>query len=151
MSLYNPISLRHPDVTLPHALRAAEQIAQRLRSLSSSVGPSSLATQFYTRIRVKAEDSIRKKIARNQMEFHQRSYSFADVDDYIGFRVVTLFDGALNDGMKYVVDLVRAGQQLQEFLFAPGLVWNTFHKAKFFKRTALANDCYARCRISFAE
>src|SRR4051812_35848818 len=66
MSAHDPISLHHPDVTLPQALQAAEQIAQRLRSLSHSVGPSSLATQFYTRIRVKAEDSIRNKIARNQ-------------------------------------------------------------------------------------
>src|SRR5579864_2895692 len=61
-------SLDSPEITERHIVFAAEQIAQRLRSLSISSGPSALAQQFYTRIRAKTPESIRGKIERKRRE-----------------------------------------------------------------------------------
>jgi ppGpp synthetase/RelA/SpoT-type nucleotidyltranferase len=151
------ISRHHPDMSLSRALNAAEQIAQRLRSLSISGGPSALSTQFYTRVRVKSRESIRGKVARN-LRFPKTppSYSFADLDDLVGFRLVTLYDDDLVNGddgnlksaaMTYIIDLVKAGQQSSQPLFRTGLIWgdDIFVRGKFFRRPKPATDVYTRC------
>jgi ppGpp synthetase/RelA/SpoT-type nucleotidyltranferase len=152
------ITLHHPDISLSQALNAAEQIAQRLRTLSISGGPASAATTFYTRVRVKSRESIRGKVARNQRyRDTPRSYSVADLDDLVGFRLVTLYDNELVEeqedrslksaAMSYIIDLIKAGQQSSQPLFGTGLIWNDniFLRGKFFRRRNSKADVYKRC------
>lgn len=145
-SLYDgpalPYGLDHPQVTLSKVIAGAEQVAQRLRTLSASAGPSSQSTQFYTRIRAKALDSIRGKIIRKQrdLEIPRVDYSFRDITDYVGVRVVTLYDPDLLDAIEYIVELVEAGSQLSEPLFERASVWDSFSEALFIPRTADKSD-----------
>jgi hypothetical protein len=118
------VSLRHPDITISDALNAGEQIAQRLRSLEDSVAPFSLRSHFYNKIRVKAHESIREKVKRIQQgdaeSKPQPLYSFRDLTDIVGFRLVTLYDDELPFAVTHVVDLVRSGQTLTPPLFSEG-------------------------------
>jgi len=142
-------SLDHPEVTQRLLISGAEQISQRLRTLSAAIGPSSLSTQFYTRVRAKSLESIREKIYRKRHEPDQRwrdpNYSFRKITDAVGFRIVTLYDQELITAIDYILDLVRAGQQLPEPLFERMFVWNIFREAKFIKRSSSENDPYANC------
>jgi ppGpp synthetase/RelA/SpoT-type nucleotidyltranferase len=144
------LRLDHPDVTLRLLLSGADQIAQRLRTLSATIGPTSRSTQFYTRVRAKSSDSIREKVSRKQREPDARrrnpNYSFRQLTDAIGLRVVTLYDKELITATNYILDLIRAGQQLPDPLFDRRFVWGLFREALFIKRRSdHDNDPYALC------
>lgn len=144
-----PRTLQHPDVTLPLALNAAAALVDRLRSLANSVGPSSLETQFYSRIRVKSIDSINEKITKNRYMYGQDSnsaYRFSELDDLVGFRIVTLYDDELIPAIEYVISLVRAGHQPKQPIFPSENIWESLRSAKFFLRNAHdINDRYLKC------
>jgi ppGpp synthetase/RelA/SpoT-type nucleotidyltranferase len=150
-----PITLSHPNITISDALYAAEQIAQRLQTLSDSLAPSSLRTQFYSRVRVKAHESIREKVKRKQQgsedEKPKPLYSFREMTDIVGLRLVTLYDDELTSAVKHVVDLVKAGQQLTQPLFKPGLIWHGFFEARFFRRSPEPGDIYLACHKALDE
>lgn len=151
---FPPTRLDHPKIGLPDVLTGSEQIAQRLRTLSASVGPSTQSQQFYTRIRVKGLDSIREKVDRHQRgeRYADPDYSFRQLTDFVGFRIVTLYDSDLPSAVDYVVNLLLAGQTLREPLFEPGLVLKSFYGAKFITRTKDdKKDIYFRCAKQFEE
>jgi ppGpp synthetase/RelA/SpoT-type nucleotidyltranferase len=150
------LALNHPEATLRLLLLAAEQIVQRLRILTGTMGPSSQSAQFYTRARAKTADSIRGKILRNQQGHNRQkerlpSYSFRQLTDTVGFRVVTLYDADLPSAMQYILDMVFAGQNLSDPLFKPEFVWSSFVEALFIKRTRDKLDPYADCLIRLRE
>jgi ppGpp synthetase/RelA/SpoT-type nucleotidyltranferase len=101
-----------------------------------------VSSQFYTRARGKTTESIVGKIR------HVRStpgtpdrpgrpdYSFRDITDYAGFRIVTLYDDQLLGAIDHIIDIVRAGQNLPEPLFAKGSIWDSFHDGVFNARTS---------------
>jgi len=141
-----PRSLQHPDVTLADALAAASSLVQRLRSLSNSVG--SFAPQFYTRIRAKSIESIHDKITKNQYMYNNESkptFNFADLDDIVGFRIVTLYDDELIPALDYIVSLVEAGHQPVQPMFPDRDVWSSLRQGKFFLRRDDPNDRYRKC------
>ena len=149
------VTLRHPDITISDALYAGEQIAQRLRSLEDSISPFGLRTHFYSKIRVKEHESIREKVKRiqqgNDEEPAKPLYSFRDLTDIIGFRIVTLYDDELPLIVKHIVNLVKAGQTMAQPLFKRGLIWESFHGAYFYKRSAEEGDVYRDCHKTLSD
>lgn len=144
-----PLPLNHPDVTLRLLLLGSEQIAQRLRMLIATVGPSTQASQFYTHVRAKTADSINEKIVRKQRGSEDDEpkpyYSFRNLTDAVGMRIVTLYDDDLLSALRCIRDIVEAGQNLPDPLFRRGFVWDCFHDANFIKRDATPGDPYATC------
>jgi len=144
-----PLPLNHPDVTLRLLLLGSEQIAQRLRMLIATVGPSTQASQFYTHVRAKTADSINEKIIRKQRGSEQEPakpyYSFRNLTDAVGMRIVTLYDDDLLAALTCIRDIVEAGQNLPDPLFRKGFVWDCFHDANFIKRDGTPGDPYATC------
>ncbi|MFC3229168.1 hypothetical protein ACFOGJ_18120 [Marinibaculum pumilum] len=133
----NATTLGNPEVSLELALSAAEQVAQRLRTLSNTIGPSYEAVLFYSRIRTKTKESIREKTSRKQKD-PKRSpyYSYHDMTDLVGFRAVTLYEAQLLEAMNFVISLVRAGQKLPEQLFNGDSLFLSFREALFFNSPA---------------
>lgn len=144
------ITLNHPDLSLDTAIAASNQIAQRLRSLSSSIGPSYDSVLFYSRVRTKSRSSIREKSARKRRENpNLSSYSFKSMTDLVGFRAVALYDNDLDSLVDFVLSLVRAGQNLTDPLFSPGPTVERFREAKFFYRPE--NEVYQKCKDYFQK
>ena len=144
-----PLNRFHPGVTQDILLSGAAQIAQRLHTLSSTLGPKSESKHFYTRVRAKASDSIRKKIFRKQRGIDSPTtkpdYSFRDLTDLVGFRIVTLYDDDLKESIDYILELIVAGQHLPDPLFTPGFVWDVFHETRFIAREDKEQDPYVKC------
>jgi ppGpp synthetase/RelA/SpoT-type nucleotidyltranferase len=149
--------LDHPKTTLADILVGAEQVVRRLRTLSDSAGPSLISSQFYTRARSKTLKSVQSKIylKRTSADAPRRDYSFRDITDYVGFRIVTLYDDDLIRAIDYVVEIVKAGQALSDPLFDQGNIWSSFYDANFNARieaeynSAIAEeqqeDIYYKC------
>jgi ppGpp synthetase/RelA/SpoT-type nucleotidyltranferase len=129
--------LDHPKTTLADILVGAEQVVRRLRTLSDSAGPNLISSQFYTRARSKTLKSVQSKIylKRTSGDASRLDYSFRDITDYVGFRIVTLYDDDLIRAIDYVVEIVKAGQALSDPLFDQGNIWSSFYDANFNART----------------
>lgn len=186
------LSLDSPEVTERDLVFAAEQVAQRLRSLSVSSGPSALAQQFYTRIRAKTPESIREKVSRKRRSALAQSrkieigiesgletfsseiveknlkdlhYSYRDITDAVGFRIVTLYDEQLKTAIDYALTLIDSGQRLSsDPLFQNESIlslrkpdvegntdcivstfrWELFHEGLFIRRDNVDGDPYAQ-------
>jgi ppGpp synthetase/RelA/SpoT-type nucleotidyltranferase len=124
-------------------LQAAEDVAERLRALTGSLGPDFFSTQFYTRIRVKSYSSIVQKIFRKRWEQDpspilsnrlstQRGkvgdddieppgepYSFHRITDLVGFRIVTLYDDDIEHAIRHLLSFIQASSGFREALFSP--------------------------------
>lgn len=146
-------TLRHPKVGISDALAAGEQVAQRLRSLSDSIGPAYVQNQFYRRVRVKAQASIIEKVKRKQRgdvaggthRDPRPLYSFRDLTDLVGFRIVTLYDADLVTAINHIVDMVSVGSDEPQPLFSEDNMWNSFREAQFYQREAADSDVYVTC------
>jgi len=134
--------LDHPETTLADILVGAEQVVRRLRTLSDSAGPSLISSQFYTRARSKTLKSVQSKIylKRTSGDSPRPDYSFRDLTDYVGFRIVTLYDDDLIRAIDYVVEIVKAGQALSDPLFDQGTMWSSFYDANFNARIEAKYD-----------
>lgn len=115
-------------------LHAAEQIAQRFGALLSSSGPTLHRTQFYTRIRVKSLESINEKIFRKRLIENKSAYSFSDLTDVVGARVVTLYDVELPDALQLILVNIRRGMMGSEPVFSGSTVWDAFDHAKIYHK-----------------
>lgn len=147
------LTLRHPSITVSDALFAGEEISQRLRSLSDSIGPSYIQNQFYRRVRVKGQASLREKVKRKQQGAPggrgtraRPLYSFRDLTDIVGFRIVTLYDNDLFNGLDHIVNLVKVGQREPQPLFDGSFAWHGFQEGHFYLRGARQQkDVYVQC------
>jgi ppGpp synthetase/RelA/SpoT-type nucleotidyltranferase len=107
------------DQEIFEALQAAEAVAQRLQALIGSSGPGFTSAQFYTRIRVKSYSSIVHKIQRKRRKKGDELYSFYDITDLVGFRIVTLYDDHIQTAIDDLLNLIAAGSEFDQFLFKP--------------------------------
>lgn len=142
-----------PDVNLLTAVAAAEQVVQRLRTLSNSAGPSAQATKFYTRARAKSVGSILEKVERKRIRSKkpQPNYSFRSITDIAGFRVVTLFDDQISTAIDYVLNIITSGIALAEPLFLPYTSSRCFLEAVFVVRSRDESDIYLQAKQHFEQ
>ncbi|MEM9128242.1 MAG: hypothetical protein AAGA97_00750 [Pseudomonadota bacterium] len=139
------LNLSDPDVSLEAALTSCEQISERLNRLSSTIGPSFQSLQFYTRLRTKSRESIEEKTTRKKSKDERgASYTFHEMTDLVGFRVVTLYDFQLPEAQQFVLSLVEAGQNLPQGLFFGNKMSEAFHEAKYY--TPRDDQDYTTCR-----
>jgi ppGpp synthetase/RelA/SpoT-type nucleotidyltranferase len=137
------------DQRIFQALYAAQQVAQRLSSLVTSLSPKYAHVRFYTRARVKTFDSIKAKINRKRNFERKPFYNLTSLTDIVGLRIVALYDEDLPEAMQFVLDLLRAGQTFVQPLIYGESIWTSFKEAKFFVRpgsTAVRPDIYRLCR-----
>jgi ppGpp synthetase/RelA/SpoT-type nucleotidyltranferase len=107
------------DQEIFETLQAADAVAQRFRALIASSGQDFAYTQFYTRIRVKSYNSIIQKIQRKRRQEGDELFSFHDITDIVGFRIVTLYDDDINNAINDLLKLIDAGGRFGESLFKP--------------------------------
>lgn len=144
------ISLQNPTTSLDLALSGASQIVQRLQSLSNAIGPDFEAKQFYTRLRVKSKNSIAGKIERKLLEKPDTfGYSFRDMTDLVGFRVVTLYHEDLIDSIDYVLSLYLAGMRTPQPIFEKHDFENSFIEGIFYWNKP--RDIYHQCHKHLSE
>ena len=133
------------DQGIFETLQAADTVAQRLRALMGGLGPDFSATQFYTRVRVKSYDSIIKKIYSKRRAAGDELYSFVDITDIVGFRIVTLYDDDIEKAIDHLLKLIDASRSFSQPLFSPYKPkypdhpdritrWDYIRQAKFFRR-----------------
>jgi ppGpp synthetase/RelA/SpoT-type nucleotidyltranferase len=152
------MQLRHlddPRITLPQLLAGSEQVVQRLRDISAGAGPLIKSSIFYTRLRAKTAESIEGKIANRRRDPKTPDYSFRNLTDYAGFRIITLSDNDLISAIDFVLKIIKAGQYIPDPVFEPGITFEAFHDATFNARTerdydgkkpvSQQNDIYYRC------
>ncbi len=146
-------SLDRPQISLSTAVAGAEQVTQRLRTLATSVGPSAQAEQFYVRARTKAVDSIvnKVKLKRSRKDDPDPDYSFRQLTDLVGFRIVTLFDHQIERAIDFIFDLVEAGAYLHDPLFDKGPVSNALVEALFVPRSKESTDVYRMAQEFFVN
>jgi ppGpp synthetase/RelA/SpoT-type nucleotidyltranferase len=129
------------DTEIFEVLQAAEDVAERLRALTGSLGPSFFSTQFYTRLRVKTYSSIIQKLNKKRWEDTPEAvdeknssakvgtgstrksavepYSFHRMTDVVGFRIVTLYDDDIRRAIEHLLSFIRASSGFQDALFSP--------------------------------
>lgn len=126
----DPITLQSDKLDLDRVLRAARQVSERVQSLSANLGASADSLLFYTRGRVKSRSSIYGK------EFKKRRggniYSYRNMTDLVGYRIVTLYPNQLNLAMNHISALLTAGQSLQQPIFEPGPLVHNLKEVIFF-------------------
>ena len=107
-----------------------------------SVGPDFVSTQFYTRVRVKSHDSIVKKIYAKRREPEGELFSFYDLTDLVGLRIVTLYDDEIEKAVEHLLKLIEDSSNLDEPLFKPFkpprpneiTLWDYIRDASFIRR-----------------
>ena len=112
-------SRNRTDQGIFETLQAAEAVAQRLRALIRSLGQQPITTQFYTRIRVKSYDSAVKKVYAKRRTTRNELYSFFDITDLVGFRIVTLYDDDIEKAVDYIFALLEASRRSPHPIFTP--------------------------------
>lgn len=146
------------DAEIFEILQAAEDVAERLKALTSSLGPDFFSTQFYTRIRVKTYSSIIQKLNKKRWEASSEvaeerdegepkkaaaePYSFYRMTDLVGFRIVTLYDDDIKRAIEHLLSFIRASSGFEEALFSPfepaeedkNDPWDFVREAIFFRR-----------------
>ncbi len=146
------IDVRSPALNLDLALTAAEQIYQRINFLLSATIPNFGQDVFYTRSRVKTRQSIFEKEGRKRRQgksSKQQFYSYRDMTDIVGVRVVTLYDVGLYGVQNLILALVEAGSAKPDPLFDNLNTARTFIEAEYYCRAQ--KDIYSRCRSELAD
>ncbi|MGJ8629116.1 MAG: hypothetical protein ACSHXB_19315 [Sulfitobacter sp.] len=140
----NIVNLDDPDVSLDVAINAADQIARRLNALASTIGSSDETFQFYSRTRVKTRASIEEKAVRKRKsENRGANYSFHEMTDLVGLRIVTLYEFQLPQAQKFILSLVSAGQTLPQPLFVGKSLETVLREAKYYAQDD--HDEYQTC------
>jgi ppGpp synthetase/RelA/SpoT-type nucleotidyltranferase len=127
-------------------LTAAEGVAERLRALTGSLGPDFLSTQFYTRVRVKSYDSAVKKVYTVRRVWKEPLYSFADIEDIVGLRIVTLYEDDILKAFDHLFfGMIKTGSTLSQPLFkllAPpkSQSWNYIKSVRVYRRPRVENQ-----------
>lgn len=141
MSQIDKIELTDDRIDLDLALRAAKQVAERVRSLSANIDSSSDSLLFYSRTRVKSRSSILGKEIRKKKD--GKLYNFRKMTDLVGYRIVTLYPTELKSAMDHVKSILLAGKSLREPLFMDGPLVHDFKEILFYG--AESNSYYKEC------
>ncbi|MDJ0922453.1 MAG: hypothetical protein QNI84_15095 [Henriciella sp.] len=143
------IDTSSPTLNLDLALLACDQISLRLNHLANAVVPGFSRDIFYTRSRVKSKQSIFEKEARKSRESKEEPpvpYSYRDMTDLVGFRIVTLYDAGLERTIDFILAMIEAGASDPNPLFSPLAFGDTFQEADFYTRSDMKRkDVYSRC------
>lgn len=101
------------DAEITQALSGANYVKDRLLSLIS-VGPFNIQSSYYAvKCRVKAEESLRKKIEYKKNIEGKKKYSAKDVTDVVGLRILTIFSETLLQATYDFLDFITLCQSPQ--------------------------------------
>lgn len=133
MSLNRPsvLPLTSPLIDLDTALIAAEQIVSRISTLSEMVTSDNSNQIFYRRVRSKNLSSILEKEKRKRDE-GKIYYSFRDMTDLVGFRLVTLYPSSLLDLIEHVLSMARTGKIMDNPIFQGATILECINNCVFY-------------------